>query len=257
VNSEHDGVHEAVEHFVKEGIGLAIQVAAHLRNLNAKRTSDAERLDRSREIERLELAKVASQQEAIAKLELAHARTRWQGVGDESWWQTRLTEPGGATEIVDTYRDALTHQASDVTAGAAVITMNEGFKHPPFGFDVDTLTTSTVPEADVQSRYAEHLTKDPTNLKVMQQLNVERSVRKGGEKLELADDLSRSQGLDHQAARVLAGVSDLHLSQAMTAVSNTGTIADVAAMAEEGERQPNARRERAGVTVGSEREQER
>ena len=224
---EHDGTHEAVEQFVKEGVGLAIQLVAHYKR--QANLADQQQLRDGRDEKMHQLLEGLQARDTLNK---AVASTRWQGVHNEQWWQERLNTPEGASEIVETYKDALTYADQDQSATDAVNAMNERFTQAPFNFNVADLMqdgyAASVPDEEAAKAFAEHLGKDPSQLHV-----------------DFGDlpDLVDATGVEPHVTEVIASLKDLQLSQALTTVGSPFSAAETVQAAIDEEDVPQARPE--------------
>ncbi len=198
---EHDGTHEAVEQFVKEGVGLAIQLVGHY-----KRQAQLSQQQQLRDGRDEHLHRLLEGLDARDALNKAAASTRWQGVHDEQWWQQRLSTPEGPSEIVQTYTDALTYADRDQSAADAVAAMSKRFTQAPFHFNAADLMqdghATGVAAGEATRSLNEHLGEGPSPAQ-----------------LDLPDlqDLAR---IEPYVAEVFAGLKDLQLSQALSTVGS-------------------------------------
>lgn len=232
---EHDGTHEAIEHFVKEGVGLAIQIVGHYKRQGQLRQQQALRDGRDDRLHQL-----LDGLQARDTLNKAVASTRWHGVHNEGWWQERLARPTGPAEIVDTYRDALNYADKDQGAAQALGAMNERFRQAPFNFAVESLDTEPLHENEILPAYAEHVGKDPAQLEF--ELGDLQSIIDGGN--------ATAAALDPRAAEIMAGLKDLQLSQALTTVGSPFSAAEAVDAALSEQDTPQARPERTAGDLG-------
>ncbi len=234
---EHDGTHEAIEQFVRDGIGLAIQLVAHhkrqhqLRQQHALREHSDERLH--------QLLNSTPARETSKK---TAASTRWHGVHSEDWWQRQLGHPNGSAEIVDTYRDALTYTDTDQSARQAVDAMNARFTQAPFNLDINELATAGSP-AQLPDEHATDAHGSPPGKPLAQQ-----QADRGDPPIEV--DEADHTAMDPRSAETIARLNDLQLSQALTTVGTPLTAADAVNAAHDENEAPGARPERSAPNPG-------
>jgi hypothetical protein len=230
---EQDGTHEAIEHFVRDGIGLAIQVVGHYKRQHQIRLQQLLRDGRDDRLHHL-----LETMQARDTLNKAVASTRWQGVHVEDWWQQQLSTPEGPAEIVDTYKDALTYADKDHSAGDALNAMNARFTHEPFNFNIDDLiedgNATQVPDERAADAYADLTGKHPAQL----------DMSLGDARTMPADDHDIEAIIDSRAAEIMASLRDLQLSQALTTVGSPLSATDAVEAAFKESAAPQARSER-------------
>jgi hypothetical protein len=243
---EHDGAHEAVEHFLKEGIMLATQYVKHHKTQMLAAQHEAIRRDHELQVS----GRQERFQQALAariSLDRAQASLHYANVGNDEWWQR-----ADAATIVDTYKAAATHAEQDPSAAHAVEVMTD-FMKAHIGIDVSEITQATeaadsedwLPPDRLTETYREHLENG-------------RGLSLNGEPSPQADraldELEQQFAGKADLAEVLAGVRDFHLSQALTNVASPHTIEQVAAKAEGDSDVPQARRTSPERELGGERD---
>lgn len=236
---EQDGTHEAIEHFVRDGIGLAIQVVGHYKRQHQIRLQQEIRDSRDDRLHHL-----LESMRARDTLNKAVASTNWQGVHREDWWQQRLSTPEGAAEIVETYKDALTYVDNDRNARDAVNTMNARFTREPFNFNIDDLIedgyATRVPDEQAADAYAHLVGKHPAQL----------DMNLGDARTLPVSDHDIEAIIDPRAVEIIASLRDLQLSQALTTVGSPFSAADAVEAALNEHDAPKARSERRAVSPG-------
>jgi hypothetical protein len=243
---EHDGAHEAVEHFLKEGIMLATQYVKHHKTQALAAQHEAIRRDHELQIS----GRQERFQQALAtriSLDRAQASLQYANVSNDEWWQR-----ADAATIIDTYKAAATHADQDPSAAHAVEVMTD-FMKAHMGIDVSELAqaTETADSADwlppdrLTETYREHL---ETGRGVS--LDGELSGPSNRALAELEQQFTGNADIEE----VLAGVRDFHLSQALTSVASPHTIDQVAATAEGDSDVPQPRRASPERELGGERD---
>ena len=213
---EHDGSHEALENFLKEGIMLAVQYIKHHKAQRIAEQTEASRRDHELKINGRQ---ERFQQELSARLGIdrATASLQYANVHNREWWQN-----SDAGTILDTYKNAAMNAGDDPHAAAAVEVMSEYMK-AHMGIDIDAISKSaeTMDVSDelsgdnIDEAYADHVDR--------------------GRDLKADNDLA---GLEQQFAgnadvdELTAGLRELQLSQALTAAASPHTIDQVAEAAE-------------------------
>ena len=213
---EHDGSHEALENFLKEGIMLVTQYVKHHKAQRIAEQTEASRRDHELTINGRQ---ERFQQELSARLGLdrAKASLQYANVPNEEWWQQ-----SDAGTILDTYKGAAMNADDDPHAAAAVEVMSDYMK-THMGIDVDAINKGA--EAmDVSDEIGgDHIDEACAD-------HVDR-----GRDLKADNDLA---GLEQQFAgnadvdELTAGLRELHVSQALTAAASPHTIDQVAQAAE-------------------------
>ena len=232
MSHEHDGAHEAIENFLKEGLMLVTQYAKHHKAQRLAAQTEAARQDHELKIaghqERF-------QQDLAAKLglEQASAAMRYGQVGKQEFWDN-----ADAPTIVDTYKDAALHADQDPNAAQAVEAMADYMK-AHMGIDVDAISKASeaadaVEPGEVDQSYADHLDRGQVLTVGDEQwgsIDAELAESNGQTIGEFKSMVNERFG-GNAAASALESVSDLHLSQAVTAVASPHTIDQVADAAE-------------------------
>lgn len=234
---DHDGTHEAIEHFIREGIGLGIQLAGHYKrqhHLHAQQTLRASRDDRLHQ-----LIQSIPPRDSMDK---AVVSTRWQRVHHEDWWQQHLATRHGPAKILATYTDALTYTDTDQNARQAVDAMNARFTQPPFNLNINELATDgslgRVPDEEAADTH-----REPLGNPLAQQ-----HTALGD--LPVALDEPQHPAMDARSAETIARLNDLQLSQALTTVGSPLTAADAVTAAANENAAPAARPERNAANAG-------
>jgi hypothetical protein len=206
---EHDGAHEAIENFLKEGIMLVTQYAKHHKAQRLAAQAEAARQDHE--------LKIAGRRErfqhdfaAKLGLEQASAAMRYSQVDKQEFWDN-----SDAPTILDTYRDAAVHADQNPQAAEAVEVMADYMK-AHMGIDVGKIS---------EGAEATEATED---LGVNEQLEADRGVGVDREIAGLEQQFNANASVDELSA----GMQDLHLSQALTAAASPHTIDQVADAAE-------------------------
>jgi hypothetical protein len=243
---EHDGAHEAVEHFLKEGIMLATQYVKHHKTQTLAARHEAIRRDHELQVS----GRQERFQQALAariSLDRAQASLQYANVGNDDWWQR-----ADASTIVDTYKAAATHADQDPSATHAVEVMTD-FMKAHMGIDVSEITQAT--EA---ADSADWLPPDRLTKTYREHLESGRGIGLDGE-LSGSSDRALAQ-LEQQFTgnadieEVLAGVRDFHLSQALAHAASPDGIDQVAEAAEADIDMPQARHASPEHELGGERD---
>lgn len=232
IAQEHDGAHEAVEHFLKEGIMLATQYVKHHKTQILAAQHEATRRDHELTI----AGRQERFQEALAArvgLDRAQASLQYANVHNNQWWHQ-----SDAATIVDTYKAAATHADQDPNAAHALEVMSDYMK-THLGIDISELRRATervdadwLPPDQLTDVYRQHLETSGVRL------DGQPAAQNG---LALASVEPRFGGSANRA-EVMAGLRDFHLSQALTDVASPHTIEQVAEAAETDTEKPHTRR---------------
>lgn len=242
---EHDGAHEAVEHFLKEGIMLATQYVKHHKTQVLAAQHEATRRDHELQI----AGRQERFQQALAArigLDRAQASLQYAHVGNDEWWQH-----ADAATIVDTYKAAATHADQDPQAAQALKAMSD-FMKTHMGIDLDEIKQAT------DAADAEWLPPDRLDDTYRDHLETGRGIRLDGEPrtttdqalAQLEQQFTGSANVEH----VLAGVRDFHLSRALSNVASPHTIHQVAEIAEADTGMPQERSTGGEQELGGERD---
>jgi len=245
VTQEHDGAHEAVEHFLKEGIMLATQYIKHHKTQVLAAQHEATRRDHELQI----AGRQERFQQALAArvgLDRAQASLQYANVGNAEWWQQ-----SDAATIVDTYKAAATHADEDPQAAHAVEVMSD-FMTAHMGIDPSEIKEAT------EAADADWLAPDKLNDTYRDHLETGRGLRLDGEHATSAnralEQLEQQFTGSANVAEVLAGVREFHLSQALSNVASPHTIHQVAETAEADTDEPHARHSSSERELAGERD---
>jgi hypothetical protein len=214
--TEHDGSHEALENFFKEGIMLVTQYVKHHKAQRIAEQTEASRRDHELKINGRQ---ERFQQELSARLGLdqAKASLQYANVNNEEWWQT-----SDAVTILDTYKGAAMNADNDPHAAAAVEVMSEYMK-AHMGIDVDAINKGT--EAmDI----SDELHGDKIDEAYEDHIDRGRDLKADNDLASLEQQFDGNADVDE----LTAGLRELQLSQALTAAASPHTIDQVANAAE-------------------------
>lgn len=251
---EHDGAHEAIENFLKEGIMLVTQYAKHHKAQRLAAQTEAARQDHELKIaghqERF-------QQDLAAKLglEQASAAIRYGQVGKQEFWDN-----ADAPTILDTFKDAEMHADQDPNAAEAVGAMADYMK-VHMGIDVGEISKASeaadaVEPGEVDQAYADHLDRGDELTGSDEQwgsIDAELAESNGQTMGEFKSIVNERFGGD-AADPALDSLSDLHLSKALTAAASPHTIDQVADAAEANAETVYARHTGPEVVLAGERD---
>lgn len=224
VAHEHDGAHEAVEHFLKEGIMLATQYVKHHKTQTLAAQHEAVRRDHELTI----AGRQERFQHALAArigLDRAQASLQYANVHNQDWWQR-----ADAATIVDTYKSAAMHADQDPQAARAVEVM-AGFMKAHMGIDLDEVRQSAETVESHQWLAPDELTDTyREHLEAGRGLGLNGDQNPSAERALAELELQFSGNAD--IGEVLAGVRDFQFSQALSNVASPHTIEQIAEAAE-------------------------
>jgi hypothetical protein len=225
ISYEHDGSHEAIENFLKDGIMLVTQYAKHHTAQRLIAQTEAARQDHELKITGRQQY---FQQELTAKLDLerACAAMRYAEVNKQEFWDNADT-----ATILDTYKDASLHADHDPGAAQAVEVIADYIK-AHMGADVDEVTkgseaSDAVEPDDVEKAYKTHL-ETGRGMPATDGSQADRGSSSDREITGGGQQFTGRANVDDLAAEL----RDLHLSKAVTAAASPHTIEQVADAAE-------------------------
>ena len=246
---EHDGAHEAIENFLKDGIMLVTQYAKHHKAQRLATQTEAARQDHE-----LKIAghQARFQHDLAAKLSLEHASAamRYSQVNKREFW-----DDADAATILDTYKDATLHAEQDPDAVQAVEIMAD-YMESHLRIDVDEVSkaaeaidgTNQLGEQHVDHAYEDHLESG-------------RDLAGSDQSRGHSSDIGRKiAGLEQQFTRksnigaLTARLRDLRLSQALAATGSPHTIDQVADAADSDAEMPYARHAAPEADLAGERD---
>ena len=214
--TEHDGSHEALENFLKEGIMLAVQYVKHHKAQRIAEQTEASRRDHELEINGRQ---ERFQQELSARLGLdrATASLQYVNVRNEEWWQQ-----SDASTILDTYKNAAVNADEDPHAAAAVEVMSEYMK-AHMGIDINAISkgaeamdvSDELGGESIDDAYTDHIERG-------------RDLKADNDLASLEQQFAGNADVDE----LTAGLRELQVSQALTAAASPHTIDQVAQAAE-------------------------
>jgi hypothetical protein len=243
MSNEHDGIHEAVEHFFRDGIGLAIRVAAEHQQLREKR------LMLAREDGRQSVTDELHRQ----GLDRALNATRWQLVQQPDWWDKMP-----ASEILRTYESARSFGDEDPNAAATVHAMNHEVKER-YGVDPEDLDTADVPREEIEAHWAKYLAKrqeaerETTPAHALDATPAAAGTRHH-EALKQVQTVAEVAGVDEKAVEILAGMHQLGMAKALAEVSHAHTVEEGTRIAASGTGKTSARKHVQGLEPAPQRE---
>lgn len=244
MTNEHDGTHEAVEHFFRDGIGLAIRVAAEHQQLREKR------LMLAREDGRQSITDELHRQ----GLDRALNATRWQLVQQPDWWDKMP-----ASEILRTYESARSFGNDDPNAAATVHAMNHEVKER-YGVDHEDLDATDVPREEIESHWAEYLAKrqeaerETTPAHDLDAAAPAVAAAQQHEGLKQAQTVAEAAGVDEKAVEILAGMHQLGMAKALAEVSHAHTVEEGTQIAASGTGKTSARKNTHGLEPAPQRD---
>jgi len=214
--TEHDGSHEALENFLKEGIMLAVQYVKHHKAQRIAEQTEASRRDHELKINGRQ---ERFQQELSARLGLdrATASLQYVNVRNEEWWQQ-----SDASTILDTYKNAAVNADEDPHAAAAVEVMSEYMK-AHMGIDINAISkgaeamdvSDELGGESIDDAYTDHIERG-------------RDLKADNDLASLEQQFAGNADVDE----LTAGLRELQVSQALTAAASPHTIDQVTQAAE-------------------------
>ncbi len=240
---DHDGTHDAIEAFFREGTSLAFKLVQHRQTLQQRIMQELREADRHSE--QLDLLRSAA-------LKHAQAGITGQKVMSAEWWDK--TTPG---EKLKTYAD-LREAATDTPMAAAGVKFLNAQIKEHYGFDPESLIAAGVPDDEIESKFAEHVARGQEAQSETRPSGFEQPMSAGaGERLEQAEAVVKGAGLDELAVQGLAEIHQLGLSRALSDVSHIGDIHDVVESARSEGDEPQARKANLGAEQAAQRDQGR
>ena len=239
---EYDGTHEATEHFLKEGLSLAVQLIAHNRRKREMALREAREEGRLAEIDTLRRQALDTSVDAQT---LAKVTT-------DEWWQKSSDK-----QKIETYVKVADGADSSPLAAVALQSMNKQFKER-YGFDVADLKTNAVPEDEIESFFTEHLARNREAQRETtgaEDLGVAQPAR--DDRLHQVGTLTAATGLDEKEAALLVDIHQLGMARMLSDISHVGDIQDVAEAGAVGADEPQARKASLGVKRSAQRDQGR
>jgi hypothetical protein len=240
---DHDGTHEALEAFFREGTSLAFKLVQHRQTLQQRNLQETREADRH--AEQLDLLRSAA-------LKHAHAGVLGQKVMSPEWWEK--TTPG---EQLKTYVELKDAEKGTPLAAAGVKAMNQQIRDQ-YGFDPESLAAANVPDDEIESRFAEHIARGQEAVRETRPAGFEQPMQSAehGEGFEQAQAIAKGSGLDELAIQGLTEIHQLGLARALSDVSHVGDMRDVVESAQ-GSSEPQARKASLGAEQSGERSQGR